>query len=47
MHDPEVIVYPDSDKLGAFVGSPPGGRGGRTLHGYYAIDDDVDYWEGE
>lgn len=47
MNDPEVTVYPDSNKLGVFVGSPPGGPGERTVHGYYAIDDDVDYWEDE
>ncbi|MFC7046807.1 cupin domain-containing protein [Halobacteriaceae archaeon GCM10025711] len=47
MDEPEVTVYPDSEKLGVFVGSPPGGRDERTLHGYYCIDDDVDYWEGE
>jgi uncharacterized cupin superfamily protein len=47
MEDPEVTVYPDSEKLGVFVGSPPGGREERTIHGYYPIDADVDYWEGE
>ncbi|ELZ32907.1 cupin domain-containing protein [Halorubrum tebenquichense] len=47
MNEPEVTVYPDSNKLGVFVGSPPGGRGERAVHGYYAIDDDIDYWESE
>lgn len=47
MDDPDVTVYPDSGKLGVFVGSPPGGREERSLHGYYRIDDDVDYWTGE
>lgn len=47
MDEPEVTVYPDSGKLGVFVGSPPGGRDERSLHGYYRIDDAVDYWEGE
>jgi uncharacterized cupin superfamily protein len=47
MNDPEVTVYPDSEKLGVFVGSPPGGREERTIHGYYPMDADVDYWEGE
>lgn len=47
MNDPDVTVYPDSEKLGVFVGSPPGGREERSLHGYYRIDDDVDYWEDE
>ena len=47
METPDVTVYPDSGKIGVFVGSPPGGRGARPIHGYYRADDDVDYWEGE
>ncbi|WP_134670640.1 cupin domain-containing protein [Halorussus marinus] len=47
MDDPEVTVYPDSEKLGVFVGSPPGGSDDRRLHGYYPTDADVDYWAGE
>jgi uncharacterized cupin superfamily protein len=46
MEDPGVTVYPDSGNFGVYVGSPPGGRDSRSLHGYYAIDDGVDYWEG-
>ena len=47
MREPDVTVYPDSEKFGVYVGSPPGGRESRSLEGYYRIDDDVDYWEGE
>lgn len=47
MNEPDVTVYPDSDKFGVFVGSPPGGSGERSIHGYYFVDDDVDYWDGE
>ena len=47
MRDPDVTVYPDSDKAGVFAGAPPGGEGERTVHGYYRADDAVDYWEGE
>ena len=47
MKDPDVTVYPDSDKIGVYVGSPPGGRGDRSIQGYYAIDDTVDYWTNE
>lgn len=47
MNEPDVTVYPDSEKVGVFVGSPPGGRDGRTLQGYYRQADSVDYWEGE
>ncbi|GAA0285321.1 cupin domain-containing protein [Halobacterium noricense] len=47
MHEPEVTVYPDSEKVGVFVGAAPGGRSGRTHNGYYRMADDVDYWDGE
>lgn len=47
MNDPDVAVYPDSGKFGVFVGAPPGRRGERSLHGYYRVGDDVDYWDGE
>lgn len=47
MNEPDLTVYPDSGKMGVYAGSPPGGRGERTLDGYYRIDDDVDYWDGE
>ncbi|MFC6990140.1 cupin domain-containing protein [Haloplanus sp. GCM10025708] len=47
MNDPDVTVYPDSGKVGVFVGAPPGGRDERSLHGYYRLDDAVDYWDGE
>jgi len=45
MTEPDVTIYPESDRFGVFVGSPPGGREERSLHGYYNIDDEVDYWE--
>jgi len=45
MNEPDVTVYPEMDKFGVFVGSPPGGRGERTLEGYYHIDDETDYWD--
>lgn len=47
MDDPEVTVYPDSEKIGVFVGSPPGGEGERSVRGYYRTEDAVDYWTGE
>ncbi|QCW03916.1 cupin domain-containing protein [Natrinema pallidum] len=46
MNEPDVTVYPESDKFGVFVGSPPGGRDERPLEGYYRIDDETDYWDG-
>lgn len=47
MNEPDVTVYPDSEKIGVFVGSPPGGRDLRSVHGYYRRDDGVDYWADE
>ena len=47
MSEPDVTVYPDSGKVGVFVGAPPGGEGDRPLHGYFRREDGVDYWEGE
>lgn len=47
MEEPEVIVYPDSDKVGVFVGSPPGSDAERSVHGYYRRGDGVDYWTDE
>lgn len=47
MNEPDVTVYPDMDKLGVFVGAPPGGRDDRSLHGYYNIDAAIDYWDDE
>ncbi len=47
MDEPDVTVYPDSEKFGVYVGSPPGGREARSLEGYYRTEDDVGYWERE
>ena len=47
MNDPDVTVYPDSEKIGVYAGSPPGGDGERDVDGYYDRDGTVDYWDGE
>lgn len=47
MIEPDVTVYPDSRKIGVFTGAPPGGAGERSVGGFFRLDDDVDYWEGE
>lgn len=47
MREPDVTVYPDSEKLGVFVGEPPGGTGERSVDGYYRLADAVGYWTGE
>jgi len=44
MTEPDITVYPESGTFGVFVGAPPGGDGERSLHGFYRIDDRVDYW---
>jgi hypothetical protein len=40
-----VTIYPEMEKFGVYVGSPPGGREGRDFEGFYPIDGDVAYWE--
>jgi uncharacterized cupin superfamily protein len=41
--EPDIVIYPDSDKLGAFERLPDGG-GLRTM---FRLADTVDYHEGE
>lgn len=47
MEEPEVIMYPDSDKVGVLAGAPPGGEGDRTYEAYHKQEESLDYWEGE
>ncbi|GAB7093519.1 hypothetical protein JCM30237_06710 [Halolamina litorea] len=47
MREPDVTVYPDSDKIGVFTGAAPGGEGDRDVSGYYERGASVDYWDGE
>ena len=47
MIEPDITVYPDSEKFGVYVGGPPGEGGDRTLEGYYRQDSRVDYWTEE
>ncbi|WP_424019500.1 cupin domain-containing protein [Halorientalis pallida] len=44
MNEPDVTIYPEMEKFGVYVGSPPGGRDERTFEGYYPTDDEVAYW---
>lgn len=39
MHEPEVAVYPDSEKLGVYWG-----EGANAPSKIFKIDDEVDYW---
>ncbi|MDF1749291.1 MAG: cupin domain-containing protein [Alphaproteobacteria bacterium] len=48
MHVPDVLEYPDSNKLRVFVGSAPGGdKAARRLELTFMKNDTVGYWEGE
>jgi uncharacterized cupin superfamily protein len=40
---PDVVIYPDSGKLGAFERLPQGGG----LYKLFRLDDEVDYWRDE
>lgn len=41
--EPDVVIQPDSGKLGAFERRPDGGG----LRKWFRLEDDVDYYEGE
>jgi uncharacterized cupin superfamily protein len=41
--EPDIVIYPDSGKLGAFERRPEGGG----LHKLFRLQDEVDYWDGE
>jgi uncharacterized cupin superfamily protein len=45
MNEPDVAVYPESDSVGIFVDTPPGGDGDRPVSGFFPLDEAVDYWE--
>jgi uncharacterized cupin superfamily protein len=48
MIEPEVNFYPESNRVGFFAGSAPGGdREQRFLEGFVPLDASVDYWAGE
>ena len=48
MIEPDVFVYPDSNKVGLFAGAAPGGpKEKRTLSLFLRADAEVGYWEGE
>lgn len=42
MREPEVVIYPDSEKVGVYWGELPGSPGK-----LFPADADVDYWDGE
>ena len=48
MIEPDVVVYPDSNKVGVFVGAAPGGSpDDATLKRFLDLDAEVDYWKDE
>lgn len=48
MIEPDAMVYPDSGKVGIFIGAAPGGpKEKRVLNGFFREKDGVDYYEGE
>ncbi|ADO74459.1 cupin domain-containing protein [Stigmatella aurantiaca] len=48
MTAPDIVVYPDSKKVGVFGGAAPGGnKAARVLHAYFPLSAEVDYWSGE
>ncbi len=48
MREPDVVFYPDSGKVGVFVGSAPGGDvSARRIGAFFAERDTREYWDGE
>ena len=48
MVGPDVVVYPDSGKVGVFAGSAPGGpEAERVLKKFFPLHAELAYWEGE
>lgn len=42
MNEPDVTVHPERNKLGVYVGSPPGRPDERTLSRFFDLDDSVE-----
>lgn len=48
MVHPDVVVYPDSGKIGVFAGAAPGGPPqDLTLRKFLSLAGEVDYWQDE
>jgi hypothetical protein len=48
MLEPDVMIYPDSGKVGIFGGAAPGGpKEKRTFKTFLRGDAEVDYYDGE
>lgn len=48
MEEPDVLFFPESNKISVIAGVPPGGDPKKaTLNFTTSLDSEVDYWEGE
>jgi len=47
MNEPNVVLYPESDKVGAIAGSAPGGDADKRTLAAWFENKPVDYWQGE
>jgi uncharacterized cupin superfamily protein len=47
MINPEVVIYPDSQKVGVRSRPPDSAPGRRPVIATYRLSSEVDYWEGE
>ncbi len=48
MNDPDVVEYPDSEKVAVMAGAAPGGdKSKRSLISVWQKKDEVDYWKDE
>jgi len=48
MEEPEIVLYPDSEKYGVLAGSAPGGdKADRTFEVFAKRGVNLPYWEGE
>jgi uncharacterized cupin superfamily protein len=48
MNEPDVMAYPDSNKIGLMSGSAPGGKkNANSFKAFYRKDSSVDYFDGE
>lgn len=48
MEEPDIIVFPDTNKISVVAGSPPGGDAeSRSLHFTTSLESAMGYWEGE
>lgn len=46
--EPEVVIYPDSDKVGLFAGTAPGGdKSKRYVNRFVRYSHEVDYFDSE